>query len=181
MTIQHTHLDKGYIQIYTGNGKGKTTAAIGQAIRAAGNGYRSLIIQFMKEYPYSELIALKSFKEFIEVEQYGGDDFVYKKELPTRKEKEKAQKGIKRVEEEFTKDNFDIIVLDEIIVSIYFKLIEVGDVIDLMKKKPTNKELILTGRYCPEELIDLADLVTEMKEVKHYYQKGITSRKGFES
>lgn len=181
MSIKRKHLDKGYIQIYTGNGKGKTTAAIGQAIRAAGNGYRSLIIQFMKEYPYSELIALKSFKEFIEVEQYGGDDFVYKKELPTRKEKEKAQKGIKRVEEEFTKDNFDIIVLDEIIVSIYFKLIEVGDVIDLMKKKPTNKELILTGRYCPEELIDLADLVTEMKEVKHYYQKGITSRKGFES
>ena len=181
MSIKRKHLDKGYIQIYTGNGKGKTTAAIGQAIRAAGNGYRSFIIQFMKEYPYSELIALKSFKEFIEVEQYGGDDFVYKKELPTRKEKEKAQKGIKRVEEEFTKDNFDIIVLDEIIVSIYFKLIEVGDVIDLMKKKPTNKELILTGRYCPEELIDLADLVTEMKEVKHYYQKGITSRKGFES
>lgn len=181
MKIQRKHLDKGYIQIYTGNGKGKTTAAIGQAIRAAGNGYRSLIIQFMKEYPYSELISLKKFEEYIEVEQYCSDDFVYKKELPSRKEKEKAQKGIKRTVEEFAEDNFDIIILDEIIVSIYFKLIEVGDVIDLIKNKPSNKELILTGRYCPQELIDLADLVTEMKEVKHYYQKGITSRKGIES
>ncbi|MDZ7766371.1 MAG: cob(I)yrinic acid a,c-diamide adenosyltransferase [Melioribacteraceae bacterium] len=181
MTIQRTHLDKGYIQIYTGNGKGKTTAAIGQAIRAAGNGYRSLIIQFMKEYPYSELTALKQFKEFIEIEQYCGDDFVYKNELPSKEEKDKAVKAIKRAEEEFTKDYYDIIILDEIVVSIYFKLIEVEAVIELIKKKPTNKELILTGRYCPKELIDLADLVTEMKEVKHYYQKGITSRKGFES
>lgn len=181
MKIQRKHLDKGYIQIYTGNGKGKTTAAIGQAIRAAGNGYRSLIIQFMKEYPYSELISLKKFEEYIEVEQYGGDDFVYKKELPSKIEKEKAQRGIKRAVEEFAKDNFDVIILDEIIVSIYFKLIETEAVIDLIKKKPVNKELILTGRYCPQELIDLADLVTEMKEVKHYYQKGITSRKGFEA
>ncbi len=181
MSIQRKHLDKGYTQVYTGNGKGKTTAAIGQAIRAAGNGYRSLIIQFMKEYPYSELIALKQFKEFIEIEQYCGDDFVYKKELPSLEEKEKALKAIKRAEEEFGKYNFDIIILDEIIVSIYFKLINVENIIDVIKKKPANKELILTGRYCPQEIIDLADLVTEMKEVKHYYQKGITSRKGFES
>ena len=108
MKIQRKHLDKGYVQIYTGNGKGKTTAAIGQVIRAAGNGYRSLIIQFMKEYPYSELIALKSFKEFIELEQYAGDDFVYKKELPPKEEKDKAMSGLKRAEEEFTKDDFDI-------------------------------------------------------------------------
>lgn len=181
MAIQRTHLDKGYIQIYTGNGKGKTTAAIGQAIRAAGNGYRSLIIQFMKEYPYGELTALKQFKEFIEIEQYCGDDFVYKNELPSKEEKNKAVKAIKKAEEEFKKDYYDIIILDEIVVSIYFKLIEVEAVIELIKKKPTNKELILTGRYSPKELIDLADLVTEMKEVKHYYQKGITSRKGFES
>lgn len=181
MKIQRKNLDKGYIQIYTGNGKGKTTAAIGQAIRAAGNGYKSLIIQFMKEYPYSELISLKKFEEYIEVEQYGGDDFVYKKELPSREEKEKAQRGIKRAVEEFAEDNFDVIILDEIIVSIYFKLVELQDVINIVKSKLSRKELILTGRYCPQEIIDLADLVTEMKEVKHYYQKGITSRKGFES
>jgi len=181
MDIQRKHLDKGYTQIYTGEGKGKTTAAIGQTIRAAGEGYRSLIIQFMKEFPYSELKSLEKFKEFIEIEQYAGDDFVYKKELPDEKEKNKAHIGLKRVQEEFTKTNYDIIILDEVIVSINFKLIDIKDVVDLIKNKPANKELILTGRYCPKELIDLADLVTEMKEVKHYYTKGITSRKGFES
>lgn len=181
MTIQRKYLDKGFIQIYTGNGKGKTTAAIGQAVRAAGEGYRSLVIQFMKEFPYSELKSLENLKEFIEVEQYTGDEFVYKKELPDEHEKAKAQLGLIRAEEEFAKNNFDIIVLDEVIVSIYFKLIKTKDVVELIEKKPSNKELILTGRYCPQELVDIADLVTEMKEVKHYYTEGITSRKGFES
>lgn len=174
-------LEKGYVQIYTGNGKGKTTAAIGQALRAAGAGYSTLIIQFMKEYSYSELQSIKYLDQFIKIEQYARDDFVYKKELPDEKEKRKAQLGLKRAEEEFTKDNFDIIILDEVIVSIYFKLIETSDIVKLIKKKPINMELILTGRYCPQELVDLADLVTEMKEVKHYYTNGITSRKGFES
>ena len=181
MPIQRKHLDKGFTQIYTGNGKGKTSAAIGQAIRAAGEGYRSLIIQFMKEYPYSELKALKNFKDYIEIEQYAGDDFVYKKELPSKDEKDKAVIGMKRTEEEFEKGNFDIIILDESIVSIYFKLIDENDVVELIKKKPANKELILTGRYCPKKIIELADLVTDMKEVKHYYTRGITSRKGIES
>lgn len=181
MDIKRKQLAKGFIQVYTGNGKGKTTAAIGQAIRAAGAGYRSLIIQFMKEYPYSELKALKHFQEYITIKQFCGDDFVYKKELPSEDEKNKAISALHKVKVEFSKDNYDIIVLDEIIVSIYFKLIELQDVIDIIKSKPANKELILTGRYCPQEIIDLADLVTEMKEVKHYYQKGITSRKGFES
>ncbi len=181
MLNQRKHLDKGFIQVYTGNGKGKSTAAIGQAIRAAGVGYRTLIIQFMKEYPYSELNSLKNFKDFIEVEQYGGDDFVYKNELPSKEEKSKIYAGMKKAEDEFSKNNFDIIILDEIIVSIYFKLIDAKEVIELMNKKPENKELILTGRYCPPEIIDLADLVTEMKEVKHYYTEGITSRKGIES
>jgi len=181
MNIERKNLEKGYIQIYTGNGKGKTTAAIGQAIRAAGNGYRSLIIQFMKEYLYSELKALEHFKEYITIEQYCGDDFVYKNELPSEEEKNKARSALKKATEEFSKNNFDIIILDEVIVSIYFKLIELQDVIDIIKSKPSDKELILTGRYCPQKLLDLADLVTEMKEVKHYYQKGITSRKGFES
>lgn len=181
MNIERKHLDKGYIQIYTGNGKGKTTAAIGQAIRAAGAGYRSLIIQFMKEYPYSELKALEYFKEFISIEQYCGDEFVYKKELPSEEEKNKAISALRKVKDEFAKSNFDIIILDEVLVSIYFRLIELQDVIDTVKSKPSNKELILTGRYCPQELINLADLVTEMKEVKHYYTNGVLSRKGIES
>jgi len=174
-------LKQGFIQIYTGNGKGKSTAAIGQAVRAAGFGLRTYIAQFMKEFPYNELISLKHLSEWITIEQFGGDEFVYKKELPGKEELEKASKGLQIVKEKMLSGEYDLIILDEAIVAIYFKLIETKDLINFIKAKPDTVELILTGRYCPKELIDLADLVTEMEEVKHYYQKGITSRRGIES
>jgi len=174
-------LNQGFIQIYTGNGKGKSTAAIGQAVRAAGSGLKTYIAQFMKEYPYSELMSLKNLSQWITIEQFGGDDFVYKKELPGKEELDKAEQGLQNAKEKMLSNEYNIIILDEAIVAIYFKLIETNDLIEFIKAKPKNVELILTGRYCPEELIDLADLVTEMKEVKHYYQKGVTSRRGIES
>ena len=174
-------LKQGFVQIYTGNGKGKSTAAIGQAVRAAGFGLRTYIAQFMKEYPYNELNSLKNLSEWITIEQFGGDEFVYKKELPGKEELEKASKGLQIVKEKMLSGEYDLIILDEAIVAIYFKLIETKDLINFIKAKPETVELILTGRYCPKELIDLADLVTEMEEVKHYYQKGITSRRGIES
>lgn len=174
-------LEIGFVQIYTGNGKGKSTAAIGQAVRAAGFGARTYIAQFMKEFPYNELISLKYLSKWITIEQFGGDEFVYKKELPGEEELTKARKGLLTSKEKMLSGDYDLIILDEAIVAIYFKLIETKDLIEFIKTKPTNLEIILTGRYCPEELIELADLVTEMKEVKHYYQKGITSRKGIES
>jgi cob(I)alamin adenosyltransferase len=174
-------LKQGFVQIYTGNGKGKSTAAIGQAVRAAGFGLKTYIAQFMKEYPYNELISLKHLSEWITIEQFCGDEFVYKKELPCKEELAKAKKGLQTAREKMLSDEFDLIILDEAIVAIYFKLIETKELVEFIKAKPENIELILTGRYCPEELIDLAELVTEMKEVKHYYQKGITSRKGIES
>jgi len=174
-------LEQGFVQIYTGNGKGKSTAAIGQAVRAAGFGARTYIAQFMKEFPYNELISLKYLSKWITIEQFGGDEFVYKKELPGKEELAKAKKGLQSAKEKMISGDYDLIILDEAIVAIYFKLIVTEDLIEFIKTKPTNVELILTGRYCPAELIDLADLVTEMKEVKHYYQKGITSRKGIES
>ena len=135
----------------------------------------------MKEYPYSELISLKDLSQWITIEQFGGDDFVYKKELPGKEELDKAEQGLQNAKEKMLNGEYDIIILDEAIVAIYFKLIETNDLIEILKAKPKNVELILTGRYCPKELIDLADLVTEMKEVKHYYQKGVTSRRGIES
>lgn len=174
-------LKKGFVQIYTGNGKGKSTAAIGQAVRAAGFGLKSYIAQFMKEYPYSELVSLKHLSELISVEQFGGDEFVYKKELPGEEELTKAKRGLQTARDKMLSGDYDIIILDEVIVAIYFKLFETKDIVEFIKSKPENVELILTGRYCPEELIDLADLVTEMQEIKHYYQKGITSRRGIES
>jgi len=174
-------LKQGFIQIYTGNGKGKSTAALGQAVRAAGFGLKTYIAQFMKEYPYNELISLKHLSEWITIEQFGGDEFVYKKELPGQEELTKAKKGLETAREKMLSCEYDVIILDEAIVAIYFKLIETKEIVEFIKAKPENVELILTGRYCPEELVELADLVTEMKEVKHYYQKGITSRRGIES
>lgn len=135
----------------------------------------------MKEYPYNELNSLKHLSEWITIEQFGGDEFVYKKELPGDEELAKAQKGLRTAKEKMLSGKYDLIILDEAIVAIYFKLIETKDLVEFIKIRPENVELILTGRYCPEELIELADLVTEMKEVKHYYQKGITSRRGIES
>ena len=174
-------LKQGFVQIYTGNGKGKSTAAIGQAVRAAGFGLKTYIAQFMKEYPYNELNSLKKLSEWITIGQFGGDEFVYKKELPGKDELEKASKGLQIAREKMLSGEYDLIILDEAIVAIYFKLIETKELIEFIKAKPNNVELIVTGRYCPSELIDAADLVTEMKEVKHYYQKGITSRRGIES
>ena len=174
-------LEQGFIQIYTGNGKGKTTAAIGQAVRAAGFGLKTYIAQFMKEYPYSELRSLDHLKNWITIEQFCGDEFVYKKELPGDEELAKAKIGLQTAKAKMLSGEYDLIILDEAIVAIYFKLIQIDELVELVKQKPENIELIITGRYCPEELIKLADLVTEMKEVKHYYQKGIMSRKGIDS
>jgi cob(I)alamin adenosyltransferase len=174
-------LKQGFVQIYTGNGKGKSTAAIGQAVRAAGFSLKTYIAQFMKEYPYNELISLKHLSEWITIEQFGSDEFVYKKELPGNDELAKARKGLQSAKEKMLSNKYDIIILDEAIVAIYFKLLQTEELIEFIRQKPENVEVILTGRYCPEELIELADLVTEMKEVKHYYQKGIKSRKGIES
>jgi cob(I)alamin adenosyltransferase len=174
-------LKQGFVQIYTGNGKGKSTAAIGQAVRAAGFGLKTYIAQFMKEYPYNELVSLKHLSEWITIEQFGGDEFVYKKEPPGNEELEKAKQGLDSARKKMLGGNYDIIILDESIVAIYFKLITIENLVEFVKSRPDNVEIILTGRYCPEELIKLADLVTEMKEIKHYYQKGIASRRGIES
>lgn len=174
-------LDEGFIEVYTGNGKGKTTAAIGLAVRAAGYSLRSYIIQFMKEYPYNELNSLALLKKWIEIEQYCLDEFVYRKEPPGKDEIEKAVRGLKAAELKMNSGEFNIIVLDEVCVAIYFGLLKTEWVLDFIGKKPANVELILTGRYCPEEIIQKADLVTEMKEIKHYYQTGVLSRRGIES
>ncbi len=174
-------LKEGYIQVYTGNGKGKSTAAIGQAVRAAGAGLTSYIIQFMKEYPYSELKILRKLDKWITIDQAGNDDFVYKKKLPSEKEIQTARNALIKTGQLMSNRSFDLVILDEVLIAIYFKLLTTEEIISVIHKKPSDVELILTGRYCPEEIIELADLVTEMKEIKHYYTKGILSRRGIES
>lgn len=174
-------MNKGFIQVYTGNGKGKTTAAIGQAVRAAGYGLKSYILMLMKDFPYNEIKALHLLEKWITIVQIGKDDFVFKKESPPKDEIDNAKTAIEEFKKQMLSGNYDLLILDEIFASIYFGLAETELVIDLIKSKPDNVELILTGRYCPQEVIELADLVTEMKEIKHYYQKGILSRKGIDN
>ena len=173
--------NRRYIQIYTGNGKGKTTAAIGQAVRAAGSRMSTLIIMFMKNHPYSEIESLKNLNEWITVEQYGDDEFVLRKQPPSKQDRDIAHQALKRAYDAVIGKQYDIVILDEICVAAYFDLLTVDEVIAIFDDKPDDVELILTGRYCPTEWIDKADLVSEMLEIKHYYNKGILARKGFES
>lgn len=175
-------MEKRFVQIYTGNGKGKTTAAFGLALRAIGAGLKTLIIQFMKEgFAYSELAALEQLKNWISLEQYGGDTHVIEKRRPTSAEKDSTSQGIVRALKAFNQGDFDMIILDEICVAVHFGLIEEKELNPVFEQRPDDIELVLTGRYCPEAWIECADLVTEMKEVKHYYQNGVLSRKGFDS
>jgi len=173
-------LKKGLVQIYTGDGKGKTTAALGLAFRAAGHGYKTKVIQFMKgQINYGELKAAKKFKGLIEVVQAGRKEFVSRKN-PAKIDVALAQKAIKLAQAEIKKGKVDILVLDEINCALDFKLIRLEQVKSLIRKKPEKMELILTGRRAPKELVKLADLVTEMKELKHYWRKGVWGRKGIE-
>jgi cob(I)alamin adenosyltransferase len=173
-------LEKGYVQLYTGNGKGKTTAALGLAFRAAGAGMRTYVGQFMKGQHYSELDAVRKLAPLIEIEQYGQPDFcVPGKVLPA--DVGLASTGLEKAKAAIACGVYDIVVLDEVCTALYFKLLDVKDVLAVIEGKPEKIELVLTGRYAPDEIIAAADLVTEMKEVKHYFQQEVKSRKGIEN
>ena len=172
------HLNKGLIQLYYGNGKGKTTAAMGLALRAAGCGLKVYIAQFVKGLKYSELISLAKLKDNITVRQYGRGCFIRKE--ATQKDVEAAQKGFEEVKKIIVSGKYDVVILDEITIAEYFKLISVEDILALMASKPKNVELILTGRKADSRIIEAADLVTEMVEIKHYYNEGIEAREGIE-
>jgi cob(I)alamin adenosyltransferase len=168
----------GLIHVYTGNGKGKTTAAVGQAIRACGHGARVVMIQFMKGREYGELRCADLLDNF-EILQFGRDQFVDKSN-PAQIDIEYARKGLNAAKEIVEKGDCDLLVLDEINVALDFALLPVEEVLALLAGKPEQIEVILTGRNAPQEMIDIADLVTEMREIKHPYQLGIEMRKGIE-
>jgi len=165
------------IQVYTGNGKGKTTAAIGLALRAAGAGLNVYIAQFVKGRCYSEIKALKKISK-IKVEQFGRRCFI--KKNPDRIDYQLALKGFNKVNEVISKRKYQVVILDEINIAVKFKLVSLDSLLELIKDTPRGIELVLTGRYAHPEIIKLADLVSEIKEKKHYYTKGIKARRGIE-
>lgn len=169
---------KGYIQIYTGNGKGKTTAAFGLALRAIGAGRKVFMGQFVKGKTYAEIEASKKYLPGLTIEQFGRGCFIVEK--PDQKDLEAAQEGLQRMKKIIKSGKYDVIIMDEITIALYYKLFPIEKVIELIREKPESAELIITGRYAPTELIDIADLVTEMKEIKHYYTQGVEAREGIE-
>ena len=173
-------IGKGYVQVYTGNGKGKTTAVMGLAFRAMGRGLKTYIGQFLKGQHYSELDAAKIVPEYITIEQYGKGGFIHVKSNPDEDDIRMAEEGLSRAKQAMFSRKYDIVVFDEILTAYGFKLIPLEKMIDVINSRPDGVEVVFTGRNAPDELIDAADLVTEMKEVKHYYQKGVKAREGIE-
>lgn len=170
---------KGYLQVYTGDGKGKTTAAFGLALRAVGAGLRVYIAQFVKGMRYSELDTLERFGDELVVEQFGRDCFIRK--APEPADVVAARAGYDRAAEILRSGEYDVVVLDEANIATHFGLFSVDMLLTLVDARPDHVELVITGRRADPRLLERADLVTEMREVKHYYQQGVQARKGFES
>jgi len=168
----------GKVHVYTGDGKGKTTAALGLSIRAAGAGLRVFIAQFIKSDEYSEIKALKRFSDLITVEQFGLGGFIGGN--PSSGDIEAAQKGVARIREIISSETYDVVVLDEANIAVKYKLISEQDLLDIIDAKSKNIELVITGRDATPKIMDKADLVTQMKAVKHYFQNGVEARVGIE-
>jgi cob(I)alamin adenosyltransferase len=179
MTAKSELWNAGYIQVYTGNGKGKTTAAFGLALRAAGAGLRVFIAQFVKGMKYSEIEAFERFADLITVKQYGRGCFI--RNAPKGEDTQAASVGLEEVQLVLYSGEYKVVILDEANIATYFGLFSVDDLLALIDLKPPDVELVITGRNVDSRVLDRADLVAEMREVKHYYTRGIEARKGIES
>jgi len=172
-------LEQGLIQVYTGNGKGKTSSAFGLALRAMGRGLKVYVIQFIKGgFDYGELYIVDKLPN-LKLKAFGRGKFVTEKP-PNKKDVKLAVEALALAEEVVKSGEYDIVILDEINVALNLKLIHLEKVLELIRNKPAHVELVLTGRYAPKEIIEAADYVTEMKEVKHPFSKGCQARKGIE-
>ncbi len=172
-------MERGYIQVYTGDGKGKTTAALGLALRAAGAGLKVYIVQFLKKGGYSELRALERFSGEIRIEQFGTGRYI--RGNPEPDDIAAAKAALDAVKDALAKSAYDLLIMDEINVACFFGLVSPEDLMEIIDKKPLGVELVFTGRNAPEQLVQRADLVTCMTAVKHYYEKGVLARKGIEN
>ncbi len=173
-------LEKGFIQVYTGNGKGKTTAALGLALRAVGRDMQVCMLQFLKGGgPYGEQLAAEKLAPNLTIIQTGTGDWC-RKHNPTEADIRLAREALSLAEKTLTEARYDLVILDEINNAVHYGLISVDDVLHLIAVKPDRVELVLTGRYADEKIITAADLVTEMREIKHYFKSGVAARIGIE-
>ena len=170
---------KGLVFVFTGNGKGKTTAAMGQALRAVGHGLKVLILQFMKGKKYGEVLAAEKYLTGVTIYQCGLDSFVMRGN-PAPVDVELAVQGLNIAKKALSSGEYNMVILDEINVALDFKLISLDDVVEMIKNKAPSLDLILTGRYAPPEIIELADTVSEINEIKHHYSAGVKERAGIE-
>jgi cob(I)alamin adenosyltransferase len=169
---------RGYVQVYTGNGKGKTTAALGLAIRAAGAGLRVFIAQFIKKRKCSEHALLEELRDRITLKQFGRGCILGRQ--PSPGDRKAAREGYEEVKDVLLSNQYDVVILDEANVAAHYGLITAQDLLELMALKPKKVELVITGRYADERIIQAADLVTEMREIKHYREQGVAARRGIE-
>jgi cob(I)alamin adenosyltransferase len=171
-------LERGYVQLYTGDGKGKTTASLGLVLRALGQGLRPAVLQFMKADPnWGEIVTLK--KLGVPVQQCGLDHWVFAGKI-SDEDRAAAAEGFTRARTLVESGDYDLVVLDELVTAVFFELVPVAGVLDLIREKPEQVELVITGRRAPEELVAAADLATEMRPLKHYFDAGVQARPGIE-
>ena len=171
-------LEMGLIQVYTGDGKGKTGAAFGLALRAMGRGLRVCIVQFIKGgFDYGESYVARGLP-LLEMAAYGRGQFITGR--PTAEDFAEAKKAFDHARSAICSGNFDIVILDEVNIAMHLGLLSVEDLVEVLRRKPSQVEVVLTGRHAPKRITDMADLVTEMREVKHPYARGIHARKGIE-
>lgn len=171
-------LQQGFVQIYTGNGKGKTTAAIGLAVRCAGAGGRVFFCQFMKKGDSSEWTALHRLQDRITHRAFGSGGFI--RDEPATEDLRLAHSGMDEAQQALSSGDYDLIVLDELLGALAKGLLDIEEVFELLRQRSPHTELVLTGRNAPAELVEKADLVTEMREIKHYFQQGVAARTGIE-
>ncbi len=173
-------LEQGLVQIYTGEGKGKTTAALGLALRALGRNLKVYMLQFLKGEDTGELHAGRLFGDKFVIEQTGLKGFIRRGKIDPA-DVHQAREALKTAKEIVSRGDYDLVILDEINVALYFELISVHEVVQVLEARAPHVEVVLTGRYAPPELIEMADLVTEMKNIKHYFHSGVPAREGIES
>lgn len=172
-------LTQGCIQVYTGDGKGKTTCALGLSLRAVGQGFKVFFLQFLKGQDTGEIAAAARLAPDLTLRSFGRPGLVNLKN-PASRDLELAREALKLAKEVILSGRYDVVVLDEINVALAYGIVPLEEVLELLRTRPPHVEVVLTGRAAPPELLELADLITEMRPVKHYWEVGLTARRGIE-